>query len=125
MSVLGVAFLVVGLTLGLGEGQRPTVGAILVAVVGIWGMFAGVRGLKRLKSPPPPPTGGIRLLIIGIGFGVAGMYVLVTGVAEIRDGSIASGLISLTVALGGLALGCVGILGGLGVPLPRRHSPQD
>ncbi len=31
MSVLGVAFLVVGLILGLGEGQRPTVGAILVA----------------------------------------------------------------------------------------------
>ncbi len=28
---LGVAFLVVGLILGLGEGQRPKVGAILVA----------------------------------------------------------------------------------------------
>jgi hypothetical protein len=125
MSVLGVALLVVGLILGLGEGQRPTLGAILFAVVGICGIVAGVQGLKKLQSPPPPPPGRMRLLLSGVGFGLVGIYALVIGVGEIRDGSIASGLISLAVALGSLALGCVGVLGGLGVPLPSRHSSHE
>jgi hypothetical protein len=52
-------------------------------------------------------------------------FALAAGIADVRVGATMSAIVPFVVAPGALALGCIGILGGLGVPLPRRHSSQD
>jgi hypothetical protein len=123
-SVVGVCLLVVGTVLALQEGGGSTFVTATCLTVGVVGIASGVRRLRRSAPPPRAPT-GVRLLLGGLGFSAVGIYALAAGIADVRVGATMSAIVSFVVAPGALALGCIGLLGGLGVPLPRRHSSQD
>jgi hypothetical protein len=123
-SVVGVGLVVAGTVLALQEGRGPTIATVTFVVIGVAGIVLGVRRLRKSAPPRRAPT-GTRLLLGGSGFLAVGIYALAAGIADVRDGATMSATVSFVVAPGALALGCVGILGGLGVPLPRRHTSQN
>src|SRR5262245_58576748 len=121
--VIGTCLIVLGIALGLQNGEGPTLGTLGFLLFGLGGIVTGVRRLRGKKAPRTQSN--TRLLLIGLGFTAAATYLLCSGVNDLRDDAIASGVASIGVAIMGFLLGCFGVLGGLGVSLPHRRPSSE
>ncbi len=124
VSIAGVILIGMSVVVGAFGGQYLALSAVAWALAGLGGMVAGFRQLLKVRAIPEAtslPTSRSRLLVIGVGFSAAGIYLLTLAAGDFRSGSALLGVASFLVGLGGLGLGVLGILAGLGTPLPRRR----